>query len=181
MIKIVFLRHAHTEKDPSVNASLWGLSDEGKKQAENICKLPVIKNVDKIYLSEERKTLLTVKPLIENKKEYETFSFFNEVKRGDKFLSDEDFEKEKIKQLQDLSYHAFNGESGKEALSRFKEGVDRVKEEGKTVLIVTHGTVLNLYFADLLGVYDKLPERWKKTDFCAYGVTENDIVVKDII
>ncbi len=28
--KIIFLRHADTEKDPNLNASQWGLSDKGK-------------------------------------------------------------------------------------------------------------------------------------------------------
>lgn len=182
--KIIFLRHADTEKNPNLNAALWGLSEEGKKQAEEVVNLPIINEVDIIYVSEEKKTALTVEPLVKKLgKEAIPLAFFNEVKRGDKFLTKEEFEAEKVKQLKYLGYHAFGGESGREALVRFKKGVKRILKEktGKTILIVSHGTVLNIYFADLLNVYDKLPERWQKTDFCAYGIVENSIVTKDII
>ena len=107
----------------------------------------------------------------------------NKVCRDHKEQIKEEFEAEKVKQLKDLDYHAFEGESGKEALARFKQGIDQILKEniGKIILVVTHGTILNIYFADLLNTYDKLPERWQKTAFCAYGVVENGIVAKDII
>lgn len=181
--KIIFLRHADTQKNPSINAVLWGLSEKGKKQAEEVSKLPIMNTVDIIYVSEEQKTSLTIKLLSKKlgKKIYPLY-FFNEVKRGDKFLAKEDFEAEKVKQLTDLSYHAFNGESGKEALNRFKKGVIQAIEQNKekTILIVTHGTVLNIYFAYLLKIYSQLLKRWKNTTFCAYGVVENMVVIKDI-
>ena len=183
--KIIFLRHADTQKDPNLNAALWGLSAEGKRQAEEIANLSIMNEVDVIYVSEEKKTALTVEPLAKKlgKEKIIPLSFFNEVKRGDKFLTKEEFEAEKVKQLKDLDYHAFEGESGKEALVRFKQGIDQILKEniGKIILVVTHGTILNIYFADLLNTYDKLPERWRKTAFCAYGVVENGIVVKDIV
>lgn len=182
--KIIFLRHADTQKDPNLNAALWGLSEEGKKQAEEVANLPIMDEVDIIYVSEEKKTALTVEPLSKKlDKEAIPLVFFDEVKRGDKFLTKEEFEAEKVKQLNDLDYQAFGGESSKEALARFQQGVGQVSKEnaGKTILVVTHGTVLNIYFADLLNAYDKLPERWQKTAFCAYGVVEDGKVVKDII
>jgi len=182
--KIIFLRHADTQKDPNLHAALWGLSEEGKKQAEEVANLSIMNEVDVIYVSEEKKTSLTVEPLAKKLgKEATPLAFFDEVKRGDKFLTKEEFEAEKVKQLKDLGYHAFGGESGKEALARFKQGVEQASKDdtGKTILIVTHGTVLNIYFADLLNTYDKLPERWQKTAFCAYGVVADGKVVKDII
>ena len=81
-----------------------------------------------------------------------------------------------------MGYHAFNGESGNEALLRFKAGVEAVVKvnPNKTILIVTHGTVLNIYFADLLNSYDELQDRWNKTDFCAIGIVEDGSVIQDI-
>jgi len=182
--KIIFLRHADTQKDPNLNATLWGLSEEGKKQAKEVVNLPIMNEVDVIYVSREKKTTLTVEPLAKKLgREAIPLAFFDEVKRGNKFLTKDEFEAEKVKQLKDLDYHAFGGESGKEALARFKRGVEQISKEntGKTILIVTHGTVLNIYFADLLNTYDKLPKRWQKTAFCAYGVVESGIVTKDIV
>ncbi|MEI6528576.1 MAG: histidine phosphatase family protein [bacterium] len=184
MTKIIFLRHADTQKDPNINAALWGLSEKGQLQAEEVSKNTVMDEVDVIYISEEKKTLLTGEPIAKKlSKEMHSLPFFDEVKRGDKFLTKEEFEAEKVKQLTDLSFNAFGGESGLEALSRFKQGVLEVtkQNEGKTILIVTHGTVLNIYFADLLNAYDKLSERWAKTTFCAFGIVEDGIMVKDIV
>ena len=182
--KIIFLRHAETEKDSSKNASLWSLSEKGEKQANNLAKLPIINSVDLIFVSEEQKTSLTAKPIAKKLvKNLTVFSNFNEVKRGDKFLTKEEFESEKIKQLEDLDFHAFGGESGNESLKRFNEGVEKISKgnRGKTILIVTHGTVLNIYFANILDVNNEISSRWKKTDFCAYGVIENGKILKDIV
>lgn len=184
MTKIIFLRHADTQKDPTVNAFLWGLSEKGKEQAQKVAEISLIKTVDVIYSSDEQKTSLTAEPVAKKlEKKIFPLSYFNEVKRGDKFLTKEEFELEKVRQLEDLSYHAFDGESGAEALHRFKKGVSDVVElnKGKTILIVTHGTILNIYFADLLNKYQELPERWSKTIFCAYGIVEDGKVVQDIV
>lgn len=182
--KIIFLRHADTQKDPLINAALWSLSDVGTIQAEENANRSIMKEVDVIYVSEELKTKLTIEPLAKkiNKKPIVSAAF-NEVKRGDKFLTKEEFELEKDKQLIDPNFCAFGGESGIEAIARFKKGVEEAsfKNSGKTILIVTHGTVLNFYFADLLGVQELLPERWRQTKFCAYGIIEEGKVIKDII
>ena len=116
-------------------------------------------------------------------KEIHESHYFDEVKRGDKFLKKEDFEAEKEKQLSDLSYNAFDGESGIDALERFKSGILKISEEnkGKNILLVTHGTILNIYFANLLDKNNEITDRWKKTTFDAYGITENGKVTKDII
>lgn len=182
--KIIFLRHADTQKNPNVNAALWGLSDEGKLQADTVADMPVMQEVDVIYVSEEDKTSLTVSPLALRLGLKPTIMpEFNEVKRGDAFLTKEEFEAEKTKQLIDLDYPAFGGESSSAALLRFSQGVKEISTrhpEG-TILIVTHGTVLNLYFASLLQANEMLPERWKKTSFVAYGIVKDGKVVKDII
>jgi 2,3-bisphosphoglycerate-dependent phosphoglycerate mutase len=182
--RIIFLRHADTEKNPLVSAVLWTLSEKGVIQSQGILNIPEMLDVDVIYASSEKKTFLTVEPLSKKINKLISTSFlFDEVKRGDKFLTKEGFEKEKILQLSDLSYNAFGGESGNEALARFRRGVDWVTENnpGKTILIVTHGTILNIYFSYLMDNFPQLPERWRKTEFCAYGVIENGLLIKDII
>ena len=63
MTKIIFLRHADTQKDPAINAALWGLSEKGQQQAEEVSKNSIMDEVDIIYTSEEKKTSLTVEPI----------------------------------------------------------------------------------------------------------------------
>lgn len=184
MSKLIFLRHAETQKDPSINAALWGLSEKGKQQAIDIANNPLLSEVDVIYVSSEPKTLHTVDFLLKKLKlkpiQNESF---DEVRRGDGFYSKDDFENEKKLQLSDLSYKAFGGESCEDALSRFKKGIDEVlgNNNQQKVLIVTHGTILNVYFAYLLNDFKDLPERWEKTKFGALGVVEKGQVVKDIV
>ncbi len=182
--RIIFLRHADTQKDPEKHASLWGLSPLGTTQAEQVVEQLSNEEIDLVYVSEEQKTALTVAPLARARSlPVVVRANFNEVARGEAFLSKEEFEAEKNRQLQDLSYGAFNGESGLAALDRFTQGVDEISKQhqGKTVLVATHGTVLNIYFAHLLGAYESLSDRWGKTGFCAYGITEDGVVVRDII
>jgi broad specificity phosphatase PhoE len=181
---VIFLRHAETEKNPSVNAVFWVLSEKGITEAKKVSELPVFNTIDIIYTSEEKKSILTAEPIAQkNSKNIQSVHFFNEVVRGDKFLTKEEFEQEKKLQLLDLDYKAFDGESGNDALKRFIQGVDSIVREnnGKTILIVTHGTILNIYFAYLLNKNDILPERWNKTAFCAYGIVKDGKVIKDII
>jgi len=182
--RIIFLRHAETKKDPNIHAAEWMLSEEGERQASRVSEIPIMNEADFLYSSNEKKAFLTVEPLAKKlTKTIQQFSFFDEVVRGEKFLTKEEFEQEKSRQLQDLDYKAFNGESGNDALVRFKEGVKKISGEnpGRTSLIVSHGTILNIYFADLLSMQELLPERWNKTKFCAYGVVSDGKVLKDII
>ncbi len=184
MNKLIFLRHAETKKDPLVNAVFWGLSEKGKEQSVGIASILDKQNITHIYVSEEPKTFWTVEPLAKKLNiEVEVIASFNEVKRGDKYLTKQEFEEEKIKQLEDLDYKAFDGEFGFNALNRFKKGISDVLVGKKdvTILIVTHGTILNIYFADLLNKYEDLPARWSRTLFCSYGIMEDNKVIKDIV
>ncbi len=182
--KIIFLRHLKTKKDPNKNAANWYLSKEGQTEAENIANNPIMQGIDIIYVSSEIKTKLTIEPLntIINKKII-IDNRLNEVKRGDKFLSDSEFLLEKEKQLLDWNYEAFDGEKGEDALKKFKNAIAEIteKNKGKNVLVVSHGTILNLYFADLLDEKDNIINRWKNTGFGGYGILENQKLVKDII
>lgn len=163
---------------------LWELSEEGTRQAKKVSEIIDFQNIDIIYASKEQKTLLTVEPLAQKlHKTIHKDGSFNEVERGEKFLTKEEFEKEKKKQLEDLNFHAFGGESGTQALECFKKGFEKVCVENsdKTILICTHGTILNIFFADLLQDFQNLSDRWSSTAFCAYGIVENRKVIRDII
>jgi broad specificity phosphatase PhoE len=182
--RFIFLRHAETKKNPDINAAEWELSDLGKLQAEEAASLKDLLDATAIYASDEKKTVLTAEPLARKLNlQINELANFSEVKRGDKFLSKEAFEQEKVKQLLDLDYKAFDGESGNDAMKRFEQGVATLSSmhPNETVLIATHGTILNIYFASKLQKINELPERWKKTKFCANGIIEDDKIVKDII
>lgn len=184
MTRIILLRHADTQKDSSIHSSKWLLSTEGQKQSQDLLNDELLQSVDVIVTSTEEKSKLTIKPLAEkNGITPITHDNFSEVKRGNKFLSNEDFEKEKEKQLTDFDYKAFDGESGNEAFERFNKTLKELIEQNqnKTILIVTHGTVLNIYLAKRFDKLHQIVERWHKTPFGRYAIIENGQLIKDII
>lgn len=182
--KLIFLRHADTQKDKNLHATQWGLSEIGERQAQELATEPLLQDVDAVYISEEKKTLLTVLSLLQKiQKEPTVLSDLGEVRRRDAFLTKEQFETEKTKQLVDLDYPAFGGETAREALKRFLYTLEQIHSDhkGGTVLIVTHGTILNLYFAHILNVRNRIVDRWEQTPFGAIGIIEDGVVIKDII
>ncbi len=182
--RIVFLRHGSVYKDPSTHPKNWTLSSQGIRESQTIADDVFLEDCELLFSSTEAKSQLTIQ-LLANKlqKEITSLAYFDEVRRGEKFLSNPEFKAEKFKQLQDLNYHAFNGESANQALERFKAGVSFVSQQnpGKKILIASHGTILNLYFADLLKVNQQLTQRWSNTSFGVYGVVAGSQVVKDIV
>ncbi len=180
--KIIFLRHADTQKNPDINASKWNISELGKSQSLEISSNPDFENIDLIFVSDEIKTHQTVEPLaVKLNLKLNIESSFREVVRGDKFLTKEEFELEKEKQLTDLDYPAFGGETGNDAYKRFDKKLNEILLENpnKTILIVSHGTILNIYLAKKLNKLGDIVSRWKNTGFCSYAIIVNDLVTKD--
>lgn len=178
-----FLRHAETEKNPSVNAVEWGLSASGMERAKKLAESGVFDEVDMVISSEEKKAFQTAKAVAEKLgQKIIKIAEFNEVKRGDSFLAKEEFEKLKREKLEDLDCKKDGGESAREALERFESGLEKVNKlyEGKKILIVSHGTILSLYFAKIADKMDSIYDRWQKTQFCAWGKVKDGNLEKDI-
>ena len=177
------IRHAETKKEPSSHSMKWELTDSGKEEARRLANLSALQNVDLIYASKEAKTRLTIEPLANRlSKIIHIDPAFNEVNRPSLFLTNEEFTREKQRQLEDWAYAAQGGESANEALARFKIGIDRLNAtlSGKEIVIVSHGTILNIYFAFLIGTKD-IFKRWSNTSFCAYGIVRDGKVVEDLV
>jgi len=182
--EFVFLRHAETERDSSVNAIHWKLTEEGANHAKKISNDDVFLNVDIIFSSEEDKAYSTALPIAEkNALSVIKDKAFNELRRGDKFLSNEDFDRLKREKLTDLDCAFDGGETGREALTRFKEAISMIDKEnsGKKIVIVSHGTILSLYFFELMNYSGDIFSRWKKMEFCAWGIVIGGRIVKDIV
>ncbi|MBI3031852.1 histidine phosphatase family protein [Candidatus Woesearchaeota archaeon] len=74
-------------------------------------------------------------------------------------------------------------ETAQNALSRYEDSIEQINKEyeGKNILIVSHGTVMSLYFAKLTGTMGQIVEREKKLGYCDYGIVKDGHVVKDIV
>ena len=83
-----------------------------------------------IFVSKEVKTYLSIKPLaIKLNLDIFEIEDLGEVRRGDKFLTKDEFEFEKFRQLEDLDYPAFGGETANKALLRFENAVNKITLE----------------------------------------------------
>jgi len=182
--RIYFIRHEETIKDPNTNASNWILSENGLKKSENLSLNEIFKDVSVIYSSDEVKTVQTISPLaMRLNLPINQLADLGEVRRGDKFLTKEEFELEKFKQLEDLDYPAFGGETSNEALSRFEKTIKKIEIDNKDrrIIVVSHGTILNLYFAKLQNKFSTIKERWQRTEFGAIGLVKDGEVIIDIV
>lgn len=180
----LFLRHAETIKDPNKHPKDWDLTTDSLEQVHKYISEGKFRDVTKIYASTEPKAVATGKPISQDLNlSINEMEEFVEVKREKTFLSDEEFLAQKKRELENLEKIENGVESGRSALERFLRGIEILESEftGETILIITHGTVLSIYFADMLGKQNEIFERWQNLRFCALGQIEKGIVVKDIV
>ena len=64
MTRLYLIRHALTRQDPGVDSAMWQLSELGLQQALTLAAQPFWEQIDRIVLSSEPKTRLTVEPLL---------------------------------------------------------------------------------------------------------------------
>ena len=181
---LVFIRHAEPVKDTSAHPVKWQLSDSGRAQAVGLLERIPWRPVDAIYASEEEKAIQTVMPIAEHfGVKVRTLAAFNEQKRGERFLPEDEFKALKETKLTDLDANPDDGETSREALVRFMHGIKKVEgmHDDKTIVIGSHGTVLSLYFAYLTGELEMAYKRWQYIDFCDIGVVVSGRVVRDIV
>lgn len=179
-----FLRHGETKVDKNTPISKWVLSKTGEAQAEQLVKEGVFKNVDIIFSSTEDKAYKTALPTAESlEKEVIRLKEIVELKRDNgTFLELDEYEKT-IKQCLEHPNESFNNwETASHALERFSGKISDLDKhyENKKILVVGHGYTINMYFAKLLGVLDKVYERLSMNNFADWGIVKNQKVVKDI-
>ncbi len=182
---LIFIRHAETKKDWNTIITDWDLTDSGKQEAEKLADNRELQDADIIISSIENKAFLTIRPLAQKLgKEIIQVNDLRELERG----GGEGIPTEKYKQMkkalfEDFDHNDFGWETPNHALSRFKKAVSDIdkKYNNNKIIIATHGTVLALYFASLLGKLDDIMSRWKSLGFCQIGIVKNGEVVKDIV
>jgi broad specificity phosphatase PhoE len=181
-----FLRHAETEINLNLEISKWKLSNNGNMQAKNLVNDLDMRKIDFIYSSLEDKTFLTVQPLAKSMNLGINRMFeFNELQLGEILETREEFMTIRKKMFTNLHFkHKGISESSIEALTRFKAGIKKLNQdfENNVILICSHGTILSLYFADLLNILTKseiIYDRWNNLSFCVWGKVIDEKVITD--
>lgn len=183
-VRIIFLRHAETRVQSEIPSSEWVLSAEGCRSARRLVATGVFDDVDVIVASDERKALQSI-DLLSKRLQLQPIEepLFRELDRGVSNLSSSSEYSAVVKQVLMSTADSFHGwETACSALDRFRLGVQRIETDftENTVLVASHGIVLSLYFADKLGMMDKVYERWSKLDFLDYGVVTDGVVTRDL-
>lgn len=130
------------------------LSVDGEEKARHLCNIEELKKVDVIYSSHYVRAMATAKYIADmNNLKLNIDKRFGEREFGIKSWDDlpKDFGK---KQANDFNFKMPNGESINDTKKRMLEVLYEVidKNKGKTIMIVSHGTVLTAMFTELCDV-----------------------------
>jgi broad specificity phosphatase PhoE len=176
------MRHAETAIDPNSPASEWLLTENGLRQVEDLASEGIFDGVDCIFSSTEGKALQTARPFADRLGiKILRYSELRELDRGKNLLSDTEY-LHSVKGILNESYAVHGWELREHALNRFQVGLERIMNKGdfREGLLISHGLVLSLHFADLLQI-DDVFSRWQRLRFCAWGTIQDNTVIKDIV
>jgi len=178
---LYFLRHAMPFVDENKRVSEWQLSEAGLKETRALVESRIFDEIDVIITSSQDKTYQTALPIAQRlKKTIIQMPELDELKRNNNRFLEEPTFSELNKRLFAEPDHAEDGwESANSALKRFAGAIESITRQytGKKVLIVSHGTMMSLYFAYLKK--DDAYARWKRRTMLCMGIVQNGKVIKD--
>lgn len=147
--KLILVKHSLPVIDPEKPAHQWKLSPEGEKRCIPLAEQVAAYRPQRIFSSREPKAVQTARILAGRLgQSYNPVDDLHEHERpGPGLLSPPDFE-EKVKSLfSNPENIAFGKESAAQAQARFHKAEKNLiaQHPGKTILIVSHGTVISLF------------------------------------
>ncbi len=153
---LILVRHSIPEMEADRPANTWSLSDEGRRRAERLAEQLKEFQPEVLVSSNEPKAtetaeivarLLQLEPrVVEGLHEHDRSNV--------PYLSAQVFHTSVHEFFQKPAELVFGSETADEAYARFYRAVHSVlsTHRGKTIVIVTHGTVLSLFVSRLTGV-----------------------------
>jgi broad specificity phosphatase PhoE len=185
--KLYFLRHAETKFDENCPPRDWVLSETGENQSQMIAHHHNFRDIDVIICSTEKKTTLTALPLSEKLQVSIQYNGgLDEINSNNLPLTDHNiYLQQKKYEFRHLNEASIKKESYENGLNRFNNAINFIQQthRNKKILIVSHGTVLTLYFAQIIGILSNgnhLCKRWRELEFCAWGLIEGGKLIRDI-
>ena len=178
--KLYLIAHACTRQVPNTDAALWQLNELGAEQAAALARQPFWNEVDRLLLSREPKTRLTVAPLLQSRDlPVAEDERFNELQRTPEWTDDYT---DRVAEVFRCPRTAVTGwEPGATALTRFSSGIDdwAARHPQETLALVGHGLTFSLYRAHLLGLTTVALKDWQQLSFAAVACVQNGQIVAD--
>lgn len=164
--------HAHTQAERSTGSAHWRLSMQGERQAEILAQQSFWAQVNRIILSSEPKTHLTVAPLLALRPLPVTVDArFDELIRPGWV---EQYDEQVAQAFANPEEPAGDWEPARAALDRILAGVADfcTRFAGQTLALVGHGLTLSLYRAHLLGQSHVVMDDWRRLSFAAVALVD---------
>ena len=180
--KLYLIAHACTRQVPDTDAALWQLNGLGRKQAAALARQPFWDEVDRLLLSCEQKTRLTVAPLLQGKDlPVEQDDRFNELHRTPEWTDDYSARVAEVFRRPRESVAGW--EPAAAALDRFCEGIDdwAARHPQETMALVGHGLTFSLYRAHVLGLSTVVLTDWQQLSFAAVACVQDGQIVEDFV
>ena len=160
MRKLLLVRHSLPIITGDQTASLWQLSEEGRRRCQHLAGLLAAHRPGAIVTSTEHKAIETGRIVGERLRiPVDTAPNLHEHERpGTDLDTLEQFQAKVARLLEHPSELVFGAETGDQARERFAAAVDQAlhRHPAGNVAIVSHGTVMTLFLAHATGI-DPVP------------------------
>lgn len=160
---LILVRHSQPEVLESIAARNWNLSDEGRARSHHLAERLTEYRPEILVSSVEPKAKQTAEIIaIKHGLELRIVDGLYEHDRGElSYISKHKFQAAVCEFFERPDELVFGNETANQAQARFNQAVQSILNyhENKTIVIVTHGTVISLFVSRLMGISDIL--LWK--------------------
>jgi len=170
--RLFLITHAHTQIQPQHDARQWMLSPVGQQQVAALAVLPMWDAIDRIILSSEPKTRLTVAAVLAQRAlPVQVDARFDELYRPGWV---EEYALQVQRAFAEPTQAAGEWEVAAVALARFRSGIADLCTHfgGATFALVGHGLTFSLYRAHLLGQSHVRFTDWQQLSFAAVALVD---------
>lgn len=174
---LYLIRHPRTHVDPSRQPHEWALSDQGRAQVNTLIEAPFWKNVVAVYSSNQPKAMEPARAIGQR---YDipvtSMPGLAEVRRGAEiYHSTGDYNSILGKFFSSPDFSIQGWERAGEALARIQQAMQEIigQHPGKSVAVLSHGTILTLYTA-MLEKQSPTLQRWREIDFASVGTVDTE-------
>jgi len=172
--RLIFVRHSLVDHVDGVPARAWNLSDRGRIRARKLVDKLIEYHPEVIVSSDEPKAQQTAEIIGEGLGlKYSVIRNIHEHDRRQvPYLTYDEFQSLVCEFFERPDALVFGSETANQALLRFRDSVNSVLESSavKTVLVVSHGTVISLFVSWLTGRSGYL--FWKGLDLPSFVVLD---------
>jgi broad specificity phosphatase PhoE len=172
---LYLVRHPRTHVDPSRNPHDWGLSEQGQIQVNALLDATFWQGVSAVYASTQNKASEPARVIgTRYKIPVTALAALSEVQRGtENFISASEFDQQLSRFFSSPNVSVAGWERATDALHRFDSTVEniRLSHKGKSFAVISHGTILSLYYSKLMGKSPMI-DVWRTIGFAAVATVD---------